>query len=88
MTYITGLDFTLDVTLFSHLQNGGKELMLRLIRRLMRSLRCPFVLVLTCDRAEVVSTSPVSCEVLERSLSVSPIAAVPCRYAFVAIRCW
>ena len=77
MTYITGLDFTKDVELFSHLQNGGKELMLRLIRRLMRSLRCPFVLVLTCDRAEVVSTSPVSCEVLERSLSVSPIAAVP-----------
>lgn len=81
MTYITGLDFTKDVGLFGHLQNGGKELMLRLIRRLMRSVRCPFVLVLTCDRAEVVSTSPVSCEVLERSLSVSPIAAAACRYA-------
>lgn len=79
--YVTGLDFTRSIRLFDHLQNGGRALLETTTRRLMKILRFPFVLIVTCDRAEVLGMGRASCEVLERALSVSPIAAAKCRYS-------
>ena len=81
MFFITALDFTASVKLFEHLQNRGNELLIKAGRKIMKSVRCPFVLVITCDRAELISEEKVSPEILERALSVSPIEAAACRYS-------
>lgn len=80
MLYVTGLDFTIDTNLFAHLQNKGDELLLSSGRKLLKSLRFPFVLLVTCDRAEIVSEGSVPHEILERALSLNPIAVSKCRY--------
>lgn len=79
--FITGLDFTSSPELFAHLQNRGEELLFSVTARLMKSLRFPFVLVITCDRAEIVGTGKASCETLERSLSLSPLDVASFRYS-------
>ena len=81
MAFVTGLDFTRSVSLFSHLQNRGDELLLSAGRRLMKTVRSPFVLLVTCDRAEAIGEKAVPAEALERALSVSPISAAACRYS-------
>ncbi len=81
MFFITALDFTASVKLFEHLQNRGSQLLVRAGRKIMKSVRNPFVLVVTCDRAELISEEKVSPEILERALSVSPIEAAACRYS-------
>ena len=80
MFFITALDFTASVKLFEHLQNRGNELLIKAGRKIMKSVRCPFVLIITCDRAELISEEKVSPEILERALSVSPIEAAACRW--------
>ena len=82
MLSITGLDFTVDTSLFRHIATREKELLLPSVKKMMKSVRCPFSLILTCDRAEVVSEGVVPSEILERALGVNPIAAAKCRYSF------
>lgn len=81
MLFITGLDFTKRIPLFDHLQNRGEELLVTAGRKIMRSFRSPFVLFVTCDRAEIISLCEFPREILERALSVSSIAAADCRYS-------
>lgn len=81
MLSVTGLDFTPAVTLFSHLQNRGDEVLITCGRKLLKTIRFPFVLIITCDRAEVVSENKVPPETLERALGVNPIAVSRCRYS-------
>lgn len=81
MIFITGLDFTLDPPLFSHLQNRGRELLSSAASKLMKMYRFPFVLAVTCDRAEVIGLSRAGSESLERVLSLNPAAATRCRYS-------
>ena len=80
MIYISGLDFTRDITQFSHLQNRGEELLYSASRKLMKVLRFPFVLIVTCDRAEIIGIKKVPSESLERALSLNPAAVTKCRY--------
>ena len=80
MIYISGLDFTRDITQFSHLQNRGEELLYSASRKLMKVLRFPFVLIVTCDRAEIIGIKKVPSESLERALSLNPAAMTKCRY--------
>ena len=80
MIYISGLDFTRDITQFSHLQNRGEELLYSASRKLMKVLRFPFVLIVTCDRAEIIGINKVPSESLERALSLNPAAVTKCRY--------
>ena len=81
MLYITGLDFTVDTKLFASLQNRGEEVLVRTGRKLLKSIRFPFVIIITCDRAEVVAEAKVAAEVFERALSLNPIAVSRCRYS-------
>ena len=81
MFFITGLDFTCAVNLFSHLQNRGRSLLIQCGRKIMKNIRFPFVLIVTCDRAEIIAEHEIPPEVLERALSVNPIAARKCRYS-------
>ena len=80
MIYVSGLDFTRDITQFSHLQNRGEELLYSASRKLMKVLRFPFVLIVTCDRAEIIGIKKVPSESLERALSLNPAAVAKCRY--------
>ena len=80
MIYVSGLDFTRDITQFSHLQNRGEELLYSASRKLMKVLRFPFVLIVTCDRAEIIGIKKVPSESLERALSLNPAAVTKCRY--------
>lgn len=80
MIYVSGLDFTRDITQFSHLQNRGEELLYSAYRKLMKVLRFPFVLIVTCDRAEIIGIKKVPSESLERALSLNPAAVTKCRY--------
>ena len=82
MFQITGLDFTVSPELFASLQNRGIELNLSAGRRLMHRLRFPFVLIVTCDRAEVVAEGHVPPETLERALQLNPLSVSHCRYSF------
>ena len=75
-----GIDFTSAPPLFSKLQNKGQDYLVSVSRRLMRSLRFPFALLLTCDRAEVVAEGEFGHEVLERSLGLNPAAVRNYRY--------
>lgn len=82
MAWVTGLDFTGNPELFRHLQNRGEELLVSAGRKIMRSVRFPFVTIVTCDRAEILSfDGAVPHETLEKALSVSPIAASRFRYS-------
>ena len=47
----------------------------------MKNIRFPFVLIVTCDRAEIIAEHECPPEMLERALSVNPIAARKCRYS-------
>ena len=80
MIYVSGLDFTRDITQFSHLQNRGEELLYSASRKLMKVLRFPFVLIVTCDRAEIIGIKKAPSESLERALSLNPAAVTKCRY--------
>ena len=80
LIYVSGLDFTRDITQFSHLQNRGEELLYSASRKLMKVLRFPFVLIVTCDRAEIIGIKKVPSESLERALSLNPAAVTKCRY--------
>lgn len=82
MFFITALDFTQSAHLFEHLQNRGDDILFNAGRRIMKSVREPFSLIVTCDRTELIAETRVSPEVLERSLSVSPINASGCRYSY------
>lgn len=81
MICITGIDFTGQPLLFAHLQNRGRELLSSATGRLMRQYRFPFILVVTCDRAEVISMESAGCEILERALSLNPAAVSRYRYS-------
>lgn len=82
MAWVTGLDFTGEPELFRHLQNRGEELLASAGRKIMRSVRFPFVLIVTCDRAEVLSfDGSVPHGTLEKALSVSSIAVSRFRYS-------
>lgn len=80
MIYVSGLDFTRDITQFSHLQNRGEELLYSASRKLMKVLRFPFVLIVTCDRAEIIGIKKAPSESLEKALSLNPAAVTKCRY--------
>lgn len=81
MFQITGLDFTRSPDLFVALQNKGKEFLMQSGRRLMKSVRFPFVVIVTCDRAEVIAEKTVPHESFERSLLLNPLAVASSRYA-------
>lgn len=81
MICITGIDFTGQPLLFAHLQNRGRELLSSATGRLMRQYRFPFILVVTCDRAEAISMESAGCEILERALSLNPAAVSRYRYS-------
>ncbi len=78
---ITGLDFTKNIALFSHLQNRGDELLSSVCRKLQKRTAFPFAVIITCDRAEVIGENALSHEALERALNVNPIASARCRYS-------
>ena len=77
-----GISFTEDPPLFEALQNRGKELLLSVSRRLMRSYRFPFALLITCDRAEVIAQADGPIEVLERALGLNPAKVREYRYSY------
>ena len=81
MLFITALDFTKNPEMFLHLQNRGEELLLSAGRKMMKSIRHPFILIATCDRAEVLSEERIPSEIMERSLSLSPAAVRDMRYS-------
>ena len=81
MLSATGLDFTVSPELFRDLQNRGEELLISAGRRLMQRVRSPFVLIVTCDRAEAIAEAPVPHEALERALLLNPIAVSHARYS-------
>ena len=77
-----GISFIEDPPLFESLQNRGKELLLSVSRRLMRSYRFPFALLITCDRAEVIAEADGPEEVLERALGLNPAKVRRYRYSY------
>ena len=77
-----GISFTEDPPLFASLQNRGRELLASVSRRLMRSYRFPFALLITCDRAEVIAEEDCPIEVLERALGLNPARVREYRYAY------
>ncbi len=80
--YSTGLDFTGNPELFTHLQNRERSFLLSVHTGLLKQYRCHFIFILTCDRAEVISDAKVSPEPLERALSLNPAAVRNFRYTF------
>ncbi len=82
MIYSSGLSFVEEPELFSHLQNKGMDYLLSISSVLMKSYRFPFAVLLTCDRAEIISEERASIEVFERALSLSPIRVKKYRYSY------
>ena len=81
MLFIAGIDFTSSPLLFQHLQNRGEELLIAAGSRIMRRVPSPFALLVTCDRAELISEERIPAEILERALSLNPAAVRGMCYA-------
>ena len=78
----TGIDFTSEPELFSHLQNRDQSFLMHVHKVLLRRFRFPFVFLLTCDRAEVIADGIPSHEPIERALSLSPPEVKRFRYSY------
>lgn len=78
----TGIDFTSEPELFSHLQNRDQSFLMHVHKVLLRRFRFPFVFLLTCDRAEVIADGIPSHEPIERALSLSPPEVRQFRYSY------
>ncbi len=75
-----GIDFSQAPHLFTSLQNRGEGFLRSVTGKLSSRYRFPFVFILTCDRAEIISEEIASAEPLERALSLNPAKVSPFRY--------
>lgn len=72
--FLTGVDFTPQIDRFKSFYSVTEDEEIKIAKRIVKSFEFPFVLILTCSRAEVISQgAPISKELLLRSLSLSPI---------------
>lgn len=81
--FITGLDFTKQPELFKNIQNINLDKLMGFQIKLTRLFSFPCVLILTCDRAEVLSEfKPINYETLEHVLGLKSLLVKPYRYSY------
>lgn len=81
MIHRTGIDFTKAPELFRSLQNKELGELVAFSSRLAKSYRFPFVLLLTCDRAEIIAEEKAEPEPLERALGLRTPEVKQYRYS-------